>query len=104
MLSGNPIMVTETAYDINSMMSSMSELEQTEIVIKNGIVSVNSIMESLAKRAETMTSLIVSNEISDEYIAYLNAMPKEYIETITYDYGLDISNNIYTEFKHFKGE
>ena len=96
MLSGNPIMVTETAYDINSMMSSMSELEQTEIVIKNGIVSVNSIMESLAKRAETMTSLIVSNEISDEYIEYLNAMPKEYIETITYDYGLDISNNIYT--------
>lgn len=104
MLSGNPITITETTYDINSMMSSMSNLEQAEIVVKNGIVSVNSIMENLAKRAETMSSLIVSNEISDEYIAYLNAMPKEYLETISYNYGLDITNNIYTEFKNFKDQ
>ena len=104
MLSGNPITVTETTYDINAMMSTMSNLEQTDIVVKNGIVSVNSIMESLAKRAETMSSLIVSNEISEEYIAYLNAMPKEYLETISYDYGIDITNNVYTEFKSFKDQ
>ena len=104
MLSGNPIMVTETTYDINSLMSSMTTLQQAEVVIKNGVVSVNSIMETLAKRAETMTSLIVSNEISEEYLAYLDAMPKEYLETIKYDYGIDITNNIYTEFKHKNGE
>lgn len=104
MLSGNPIMITETTYDINSLMSSMTTLEQADIVIKNGIVSVNSIMETLAKRAETMTSLIVSNEITKEYISYLDAMPKEYLETIKYDYGIDITNNIYTEFKHKNGE
>ena len=104
MLSGNPIMITETTYDINSLMSSITTLEQADIVIKNGIVSVNSIMETLAKRAETMTSLIVSNEITKEYISYLDAMPKEYLETIKYDYGIDITNNIYTEFKHKNGE
>ena len=104
MLSGNPIMITETTYDINSLMSSITTLEQADIVIKNGIVSVNSIMETLAKRAETMTSLIVSNEITKEYISYIDAMPKEYLETIKYDYGIDITNNIYTEFKHKNGE
>ena len=104
MLSGNPIKVSETTYDINSMMTTMSSIEQSEIVIKNGVVSVNSIMETLAKRAETMTSLIVSNEISEEYIAYLNAMPKEYLETISYHYGLDITNNVYTNFKNKKDD
>ena len=104
MLSGNPITISETTYDINSIMSKMSTTEKSEIVIKNGIVNVNSIMEDLAKRAETMSSLVVSNEINEEYIAYLNAMPKEYLETISFNYGLDITNNIYTEFKNFKDQ
>ena len=98
MLSGNPITITETTYDINAMMGSMTDLEQTEIVLKNGIVSINSILESLAKRAETMESIMVSNEISQEYIDYLKAMPDEYLEALSFNYGIDISNNIYTNF------
>lgn len=98
MLSGNPITITETTYDINAMMSSMTDLEQTEIVLKNGVVSINSILESLAKRAETMESIMVSNEISQEYIDYLKAMPDEYLEALSFNYGIDISNNIYTNF------
>lgn len=98
MLSGNPITITETTYDINAMMGSMNDLEQTEIVLKNGIVGINSILESLAKRAETMKSIMVSNEISQEYIDYLKAMPEEYLEALSFNYGIDISNNIYTNF------
>ena len=98
MLSGNPITITETTYDINAMMGSMTDLEQTEIVLKNGIVSINSILENLAKRAETMKSIMVSNEISQEYIDYLKAMPEEYLEALSFNYGIDISNNIYTNF------
>ena len=98
MLSGNPITITETTYDINAMMGSMTDLEQTEIVLKNGIVGINSILESLAKRAETMKSIMVSNEISQEYIDYLKAMPEEYLEALSFNYGIDISNNIYTNF------
>lgn len=98
MLSGNPITVSKTTYDINAMMGSLSSFEKAEIVIKADAISVNSVMIELAKRAETMSSMIVSNEITDEYIAYLNAMPKEYLETIKYDYGIDISHNIYTSF------
>lgn len=103
MLSGNPITITETTYDLNSMMGSMGEMEQTEIVVKEGIVSVNSILETLAKRAETMESIMVSNDITQEYIDYLEAMPKEYLETISYGYGIDVANNIYTSFYDYNG-
>ena len=102
MLSGNPITITETTYDLNAMMGSMSNLEQTEIVIKEGIVSVNSILESLAKRAETMESIMVSNDISQDYLDYLESIPKEYLEEISYNYGIDVSNNIYTDFQDCK--
>ena len=101
MLSGNPITITETTYDLNAMMGSMGDMEQAEIVIKEGIVSVNSILSTLAKRAETMESIMVSNDITQEYIDYLEAMPKEYLETISYGYGIDVSNNIYTSFKDY---
>ena len=98
MLSGNPIVISEQTYDLNQMMSSMGNFEQTEIVIKNGIVSVKSILDTLAKRAQTMDSIMVTNNITKEYIDYLEAMPKEYLEEISYDYGIDVSNNIYTSF------
>lgn len=103
MLSGNPITITETTYDINAMMGSMDNFEQTEIVIKNGIVNVNSILETLAKRAETMESIMVSNEITQDYIDYLKAMPEGYVEEIGFNYGIEISNNIYTNFAEEKG-
>lgn len=104
MLSGNPITITETTYDLNAMMGSMSNLEQSEIAIKNGVVSVNSILESLAKRAEAMDSMLVTNEINNEYIEYLKAMPKEYLEDLSFDYGIDVTNNIYTNFSDKKGK
>ena len=104
MLSGNPITITETTYDLNAMMGQLTNLEQTEIVLKEGIVSVNSILEQLAKRAEEMDSLLVTNEINQDYIDYLNSIPGHLLEEISYNFGVDIDNNIYTDFATFKGE
>ena len=104
MLSGNPITITETTYDLNAMMGSMTTMEQTEIVIKEGIVSVNSILQTLAERAEAMSSMLVTNEISEDYIAYLEAMDKSLLEDISYGYGIDVSNNIYVDFSTYKGQ
>ncbi len=99
MLSGNPITITEQTYDLNGMMSSISSFEVAETVIKNGEVSVNSMLELLAERQKQMDNLFITNEIDQNYINYLNAMPKEYIEDIVYGYGIDITNNIYTDLK-----
>ncbi len=102
MLSGNPITISESTYDLNAITNAMSDEEKAEIVVKNGIVSVSSILEYLAKQASIMESIMVSNEISQEYIDYVKAMPKEYVEEITLDYGINMANNIYADFKENK--
>lgn len=99
MLSGNPITISESAYDFNSIVDAMSQEEKAEIIIKNGIVNVSSVLEFLAKQADVMESIMVQNEIKKEYIDYIKQMPSEYVEEITYGYGINMSNNIYVDFR-----
>ena len=93
MLSGNPISITETAFDIGAMMSEANKMQQTEIVIENGVVNVNSIIEYLSKQANAMESFKVTNNITEDYVNYVLAMPQENYSAITLDYGIDVSNN-----------
>lgn len=99
MLSGNPITISESAYDFNSIVDAMSQEEKAEIIIKNGIVNVSSVLEFLAKQADVMESIMVQNEIKKEYIDYIKQMPSEYVEEITYGYGINMANNIYVDFR-----
>ncbi len=100
MLSGNPVTISEVAYDLNNMISDMSSVEQTKIVVENGFVNVNSLVEYLIKQSQKMSSFRVENEIKEEYIEYLKNMPKESYAAMNFDYGLDISNNIFTDWKY----
>lgn len=103
MLSGNPITISETALDINAIASSMSDFKKAEVVIKNGVVSVSSILEYLSKQANMMNSMMVNNTITTEYIEYCKNIPSEYVEEITYGYDITMMNNIYTDFYTKKG-
>ena len=98
MLSGNPITITEQAYDINAMMNSMTRSEKKEILKESNYIYVDSILEKLAKRAEKMNSILVTNEINEDYVAYLKNMPSSYLESLAFDYGVDLSFSIYTDF------
>lgn len=98
MLSGNPITITESTYDINAMISQMTTTEKNDIVKEAGIVGVNSILKTLAERSKMMESIMVTNEINQNYLDYIKGIPSEYLETISYGYGIDISHNIYTNF------
>ena len=100
MLSGNPISITEKAFDISAMMSEASKMQQTEIVLEHGVVNVNSIIEYLSKQASAMESFQVTNNITKDYIDYVLQMPEENYSAITLDYGFDVSNNIYTDWKY----
>jgi putative ABC transport system permease protein len=106
MLSGNPITIQEDAMDISSLADSASQMssEHAITVLKEGHVGVNSIIKYLAKQAETMDSIMVKNEITQEYIDYLNDMNPEWLSAISYGYGIDISNNIYTDFYEYKDD
>ena len=107
MLSGNPITISESTIDINALMSTMSESDKQKAVkqsIKDGYVNVNSVVEYLVKQSETMKNLQITNDINDEYIKYVENMPAEYYVAISKNYGINLSNNIYTDMDFLVGE
>ena len=99
MLSGNPIQISDTAYDFNSLTNMMEAEDIVEIIKEDGKVYISSLVEYLAKTGDTMDTLLVENTITKEYIDYVKAMPKEYYNAMRLDYGIDLNNSIYTDFK-----
>ncbi len=97
MLSGNPITVTEQAFDLDAMMSGMDMQDKVELVKKEGYVNVEEMLAYLSKRLDTMDTMVGENNITKEYVDYVSAMPKEYA-TVLVDRGLDVANNVYTDF------
>ncbi len=99
MLSGNPVSISKSTLDIESLLSSSSSSTQASIVsnsIKDGKVDVNFIIEQLVKTSKTTSSSLVSNTISQSYVDFLNAMPKEYYNALSFSYGIAPEHNIYT--------
>lgn len=103
MLSGNPITISQTATDLNALLSATPIGEQQTVLKENGIVNVDSVIESLVQRSGDSSSFTINNTITQEYIDFIQAMPEEYVASIFLDYGLDVTNNIYTSFYEEKG-
>lgn len=102
MLSGNPITISENSIDLNALMSSMSDMQKKEALensIEDGYVNVNSLIEYLVNRGETIQNLQIKNNISANYVKYIDSMPAEYYIAMSKDYGIDLNNNIYTSIK-----
>lgn len=96
MLSGNPIAITETAIDYTSLLSlSTAQDVNVDITKLKDKVYVNSLLETLGTFSQGFST---TNNISAAYVNYVSQMPSEYYNVIQYDYGFDISNNIYTDF------
>lgn len=103
MLSGNPVTISTEALDMETLMSGMMPDEKNDIVknnadIKQGI-NVQGLITELARRGNSATASIIRNNITNEYLDYVKSMPKEYYRAINATYGLDLSNNIYTDFE-----
>ena len=103
MLSGNPIIITETAFDISKLMSMSGNRDQIEVVFQNGFVNVDAMIEAVAKRAAQAGELLINNKITQEYVDYVLAMPSEYVAAIFLDYGIDIANNFYVDIFEYEG-
>ena len=99
MLSGNPIRVSESTLDYSALMSMMSNDEKKQFIQSDGYVNVNSLVEYMAKKYDQMSEAQISNTITMEYMDYLNAMPKNYAADVVFNYGIDITNNIFTNFE-----
>ena len=104
MLSGNPIQISDTAYDLTSFMEMTSTEEKVDIVKNPNSVYVYSLLERIAKEAESLESIVYTNELDENYIEYLKEMPEDYYSAMIFDYGLDLGNNIYLDFESEDGK
>ena len=103
MLSGNPIIITESTYDLDALMNMMDRTEKEEIIKESGKVFINSIVEYIATMNTNVNSMIIKNDITEAYVNYVKNMPKEMYAAMLLDYGLDLSNNVYTDVADIKG-
>ncbi len=95
MLSGYPLSVEQTALDYTSLMEMGGSMGDTVDITKlDDKVYVDSLMETLSSLSKTATV----NNITDAYVDYVNQLDESWYNAITYDYGFNIANNIYTSF------
>ncbi len=104
MLSGNPIEIEQTAYDFTTLNESVKPAETLKQAIVDGYVNVNGVAENLIKTSNVAESLQVSNTITKDYVDYVMSMPDTDVASVFLNYGLDVSNNVYTSFKGGDGK
>jgi len=99
MLSGNPIGITKTGMNISMLMQNTTREDKVEVLKEAGYINVDSMIEFLASRASFAESMMFENDITQDYVDYLKTLPSEYLADIFLNYGLDVTNNIFTDFK-----
>ena len=104
MLSGNPVYITSSTLDYATIMGSSMEAmlpsgedEKEEDTSK---AFVNSLVESLTK----MNGVTTQNSITQEYMDFLEKMPDGTCDIVKYNYGYQISPNLFTDFRTNDGK
>ncbi len=95
MLSGYPLTVSETAIDFNALMEFNGGKKVDISKLDEGKIYVDSLLETLMGMGKSLTT----NKIDENYISFINELPKEYYNAMQFGYRFNIANNIYTDFK-----
>ena len=103
MLSGNPITISQNAFDLGAITDMMDVEDKLDIIKNPNSVYISSVIEHLIKTSETFDTMMVENEITREYIEYVKAMPSEYYNALVLGYGLDLNRTIFTDFYEIPG-
>ena len=100
MLSGSPISISSTAYDFDIITDMMNDVLVTGEEKEPYKVYIDSLIEYIAKMDKYSSSFFIQNTITQEYTDYVKAMPKEYYNAMTFNYGIDPTYSIFTNFTH----
>ncbi len=106
MLSYYPIEINETSLDLTQAMTSFMG-GGTKLDIGENLgdkVYINSFLTQLAQGMTTSNDLSADNvaDIGGKKVSYLNyieSMPQEYYNAITYGYGLSLTRNLFTDLR-----
>lgn len=104
MLSGNPITISKTAFDMGAISDMMDTEDKIDIIKNPNQVYISSVIEHLIKTQDDLGNIMVENEITREYVDYVKAMPSEYYNALTLGYGIDLTKTIFTDFYEFGGQ
>ena len=92
MLSSNPLEITETTVNIDAIMSGMTSASDMPDLSQIGDkVYVNSFLTNIAQ------GMTVNNDLSDDYLTYIESIDKELYTAIVYGSGMELNNNLYTQ-------
>ena len=92
MLSSSPLEITETTVDITAIMSGMnSATDMPDLSQIGDKVYVNSFLTNIAQ------GMTVNNDLSNEYLSYLNTMDKDWYTAISYTTGMTLDDSLFTE-------
>ena len=92
MLSHYPLEIAETTMDMEAIMSGMqSNAEMPDLSKIGDRVYVNSFLTNIAQ------GMRVTNNLSDEYLNYVESMDESLYTAISYNYGVNVLDNLFTE-------
>jgi len=96
MLSSYPIQLAEESIDYTSLITGLSSspdpaLAKFDI---NSQVGVNSMINYLMEKYTDATSF-KTNDINENLVKYVNETPNEYYSAMKFNYGIDVTNNLY---------
>ena len=96
MLSYYPVTISESSFDLASAMTSFtSPQDMPDLSQLDDQVYIDSFLTSLANGMATQ------NNISEEYISYLENMNSEWYAELMYSYGAAISDNLFLQAETF---
>ena len=107
MLSGNPVTVQESGYDLSTITDMMNGGQMQDVIessVEDGYVNVDAAIDRLVEMADMWGDFTFENEITKEYVEYVKAMPKEYYSAMSFGYGADMSYAVYTNYDTAGGE
>ncbi|MCQ2087305.1 MAG: ABC transporter ATP-binding protein/permease [Bacilli bacterium] len=100
MLSNYPIGIAEESVDYSSLMTGLQTQEVVEDVVfdKKTEIGLDSMIAYLMDKYKDFTS-VKTNDINANLISFIEDAPEEAVAAKRYNYGIDVTNNIYTTFK-----
>ena len=100
MLSSYPLQIQEETVDYSSLMTGLYSDTDSKIADFDTTtrVGLNSMIDYLMNRYSDITA-VKTNTINDDLVQFVREIPSEYVSTTSFSYGIDPTNNIFTEWK-----
>lgn len=98
MLSGNPITISSSALDLASLTSGMNTTDKIQLIKEPGYVTISGMIEEISKRASQSNEMIIENDLNEDYINYLKALPEDKAAAVFLDREIKLENNLYTDY------